>query len=105
MGKGDQISKEGKGEELFMEGFLEEPLTKPCLPQAGVEGQEEKGEGGDGDSGRRTGLAKLMQCGSRTQAEVVEVGGARRGGEEVTGLSVVLWRAGSRGRLLNRKEA
>ena len=88
-----------------MEGFLEEPLTKPCLPQAGDEGQEEKGEGGDGGSGRRTGLAKPMHCGSRTHAEVGEVGGSRRGGEEVTGLSVSLWRVESRGRLLNGKEA
>lgn len=50
----------GRERELFMEGFLEEPLTKPRLPQAGAAGQEEKGEGGDGGSGRRTGVAKPM---------------------------------------------
>lgn len=89
----------GREREQFMEGFLVELLTKACLPQAGAEGQEEKGEGGDGGSGRRTGVAKPMWCGSGAHAEAGKVGGDRRGGEDGHRLechpleSAELWKA------------
>lgn len=49
-----------------MEGFLEETLAEPCLPQGGVEGHKEKREWRWRGSGIRTGVAKPMQCGSST---------------------------------------
>lgn len=70
----------GRERELFMEGFLEEPLTKPRLPQAGAAGHEEKGE-------EMGALAEGREwpslCGvAAVHAEAGQAGGARRGGED-----------------------
>lgn len=64
-----------------MGDFLEEPLTKPRLPQAGAAGQEgRRGEGGDGGSGRRAGGPSLVAAAVHAEAgEQEEPGEAGRG--------------------------
>ena len=95
----------GRERELFMEGFLEELLTKPRLPQAGVRARRRRGrvEMGALAEGREwPSLRGAAAVHTQRQRKQEEPGEAER---TVTGLSVILWRARSRGRLLNRKEA
>lgn len=61
--------------EMLMEGFLEELIAEPHLPQGGNVSQVEKKEGGDGAWGRRKGMAKPLGCGS---GKMHRGGGSRR---------------------------